>query len=61
MTIMVNGRYPHKGNLKLESENMIVELSRSGDDIEIRVDDKENLEFWLQIIIPKDDIDKLVP
>lgn len=57
-TMHVTGRYPYKGIL--QSTNMIVELSKNGDDLSVRVDDQENLDFWLEITIPKEEVIKTI-
>lgn len=50
--VKVNGRYPY-GNKILKSENIVSSIVEDEEQIHIRLDDKENLDFWMEIIIDK--------
>lgn len=52
----VNGRHT-KGNF--QKENIISDYSISEDGVTIRLDDKENLDWWLEVFISKEELKEM--
>lgn len=56
----INGRYPHKPSV-LHSGNMILEsCTPSKDHICIRVDDRNNPDFWIEIGLEREDLEDML-
>lgn len=57
--IKVYGRYPGTWN-KLVPENITYNLGMFDNTSVLRLDDKENLDMWLEIHIPKEVLEKML-
>jgi hypothetical protein len=49
------GRYPHKVT-RLDPKKMTVEVISYKDEAVFRLDDEQNLDFWLQFTVTKDEL-----
>lgn len=58
MKLLVNGR--HLGDAPLHPKNIVSEFNVYADNVTLRLDDSENLAWWLQIDIPKEVLQKLL-
>lgn len=59
--MIINGRYPYKQGTSLRTTNMIIELSNlSKDSISIRIDDKVNSDFWMEIGLNRKEIEEML-
>lgn len=54
----VKGRYPNSKSV-LKPENIIINVEHIDDNIIIRLDDEENIDFWMEIKISDSDIKKI--
>lgn len=58
MKLLVNGR--HLGNAPFRPQNIVSEFNVHADSVTLRLDDSENLAWWLQIYIPKEILQELL-
>lgn len=62
--IAIRGRYPGPSAPRLDTTRMTVEILRDSDPTEplwIRIGDKDHLDFWMEIAIPRAEFDMLEP
>lgn len=58
MNLLVNGR--HLGNTRFDRSNILSEFYVHEDNVTLRLDDKENLAWWLEVDIPKEVLQQLL-
>lgn len=56
---VIKGRYPNKVTGLFE-QNMLCQITAGPDHMTIRVDDKENPEVWIEITLPREDVEEAV-
>jgi len=58
MKLHVNGR--HLGEARFDSENIVSDFNVHEDGVTLRLDDKKNLAWWLEVHIPKEVLQQLL-
>lgn len=56
--LLVNGR--HLGEARFNRSNIVSGFSIHEDSVTLRLDDKENLAWWLEVDIPKEILQQLL-
>jgi hypothetical protein len=56
--LLVKGR--HLGYQRFDSKNITSDFSVHEDGVTLRLDDQEHLEWWLEVDIPKEVLQKLL-
>jgi CBS-domain-containing membrane protein len=57
--IVVNGRYPHHGG-RFDKNQITVDDFASKMGVTIRIDDANNLDFWLEVNISQNKLEQLL-
>lgn len=53
--MFVQGRYPHDPMASVDNKQMAISVRKnSKGDLRIRIDDADNLDFWMEIYVPAD-------
>jgi hypothetical protein len=58
-TLHINGRHLEKF-ARFDPENIVSDFSIHEDSVTLRLDDKENLAWWLEVDIPKEVLQQLL-
>lgn len=58
--VYVEGRHASDGVSALRNKNMTVSASCYEDSVTLRIDDQANLPFWLQVTIPRSQLEAML-
>ncbi|MFY4731311.1 hypothetical protein [Nitrospira sp. BLG_2] len=58
MNLHVHGR--HLGNARFDPKNIVSNFAVHEDNVTLRLDDKANLAWWLEVDIPKEVLQQLL-